>query len=60
MKRIGYQDRWVPSMCGLIGDHCFPVGRVCGLTLDGWHTHPDRGEDRLVIGPVAGPKDGSE
>src|SRR5215216_5868017 len=29
MKRIGYQDRWVPSMCGLVGDHCFGlVGRA--------------------------------
>jgi hypothetical protein len=61
MKRIGYQDRWVPSMCGLVGDHCFGlVGRAVWADARRVAQASGTWENRLVIGPVAGPKDGSQ
>ena len=54
MKRIGYQDRWVPSMCGLVGDHSFGlVGRALWADARPGRTRiRNVGKGRLVIGPV--------
>ena len=74
MKRIGYQDRWFLSMCGLVGDHSFGlVGRaVWANARPGGTRIRNLGKGRLMIGPVisagfasvwcsmAGAKDGSQ